>query len=116
MLIGTGVTFVAAENESCKSKTGFVEDQPGCATRSEGIILKNAPAAIQPLAQVPASLTTSYGTQCSLRPRRRRVLGLPVLRVGRCKTLATEISAKEGPCHQWAQRPLPIPVNDFQSP
>ena len=113
MLIGTGVKFVAAENESCKSKTDFVKEQPGCATRSEGIILKNASAAIQLLVQVPASLTTSYGTQCSLRPRRRRLLGLPVLRVGRCKTLATETSAKAGPCHQWAYRPLPIPVKEF---
>ena len=116
MLIGTGVNFGAAETESCKSKTDFVEHQPERATRSEEIALKNASAAIQPLAQVPASLTTSYGTQCSLRPRRRRVLGLPVLRVGRCKTLATETSAKGGPCHQWAHRPLPIPVKEFQWP
>ena len=116
MLIGTGVNFVAAETESCKSKTDFVEHQPGRATRSEGIVLKNASAAIHPLAQVPASLTTSNGTQCSCQPRRRRVLGLPVLRVGRCKTQATVTSAKGGPCHQCAHRPLPIPVKEFQWP
>ena len=69
MLIDGGVNFVAAETEICKSMTNFVEHQPGRATRTEGIALKNAPAAFHPLAQVPASLTTLNGTQCSLRPR-----------------------------------------------
>ena len=84
MLIGTGVNFVAAETESSKSKTDFVEHQPKHATRSEGIGLKNASVAFDPQAQLPVNLTTSNGVLCSCQPRRRRVFGLPVLRLGRC--------------------------------
>ena len=70
MLIGTVVNFVAAEIESCKSKTDFVEHHPGGATRSDEIVLKkDASAAIHPLAQVPAGLKTSNGMHCSLQPR-----------------------------------------------
>ena len=60
MLVDTGVNFVAAEAESCKSETDFVYHKPEHATWPQGFALKHAAKShFNPLAQVPVSLTIS---------------------------------------------------------
>ena len=49
MLIGTGVNFVAAEAESCKSETDFVYHKPEHATWPQGFALKHAAKSISTL-------------------------------------------------------------------